>query len=241
MWARDYENALLAYSDFLESSKHMPEPIDALSMYRINFELTVASAILRKSDFEKVYHEKVKQTFSKIWKILETVRKKESNIREIRSAISESINREEKEQLLRKYFPNDDDTIAFLISPTYAKRFLKNALRNARMTEIPKVFEVSPFRYTLDFDLYRTVARVYSVQELRLDLLKNLQDIKQQISSPNTCYIEDESLRTSAAVKREGLIFCHYLLQSSYDASGATQIQAFLQKLSQVLFPRHNQ
>jgi len=50
MWAKDYEGALEYYIKILQ----LEESLDALSLYRIHFDLAIVCAILKKHELKRI-------------------------------------------------------------------------------------------------------------------------------------------------------------------------------------------
>lgn len=229
MWAKDYEGALEFYTKLLQSEKRL----GTMSLYRIHFDLAIASTVLRKREVANVYINKLEQVFNSVERIRDNIKGRTNlSIEEIQSQIAKQIDPKKIDNLLTEYFPSDEGLLAFFISPRYARGFLRTAIRNAETSRAPQVLKEGIFRYTLSSELYRVIGMAYSTQELTLENLHQLRPVRVLIENPNVYYVEDEHLRTIAGVQREGLVLCQYLLQNSQDATGASQIRAFLHNLS---------
>jgi len=231
MWARDYEKALEFYTGFLASEDHL----DVLTSYRVYFDLTVANAILKKSDATRSHQKKLESYIGRIKTHYAPERKRELSVAKIRFRIMNETDPAKMRKLLEAYFPDKEDMLGFFMSRRYAKGFLNKATKNAMESRPPKVFQDGIFRYTLDSELYRVIARAYSVQELELERLSNTELNKILIKNPEVYYVENEKLRVIASIQSEGLVLCQYFLQNSQDATGSEQIREFLNTISGIL------
>lgn len=136
--------------------------------------------------------------------------------------------------MIKEYFPHKNDVLALFISPRYARTSLSGTIRNSKNIKVPHIFQEGIFKFSLSSELYRVVGRAYSTMDLSLETLQHNKPIKVLIQNANIYYVEDENLRTIAGIQREGLVLCHYLLQSPQDAEGSRNIWAFLRNLSKV-------
>ena len=237
MWVGDYECAFDFYNRILESEK----PLDVLSFYRANFQLAVVSTILEKTEKSSKCINRLEGIFTNVEenyrRIAETA---EKSIEEMQSSMirqflkSKRFDRGKIDSLLKEYFPHKNDVLALFISPRYARTSLRETIRNSKNIKVPHIFQEGIFKFSLSSELYRVVGRAYSTMDLSLETLQHHKPIKVLIQNANIYYVEDENLRTIAGIQREGLVLCHYLLQSSQDAEGSRNIRAFLRNLSKV-------
>lgn len=228
MWARDYARAVEFYEGFLQSRAHL----DSLMAYRTYFDLTIANTILAKSESAQLYREKLESYIERMRTRYIVRENRKVSIARIRSRIMQETNPIKMRKLLEEHFPDREDMLPFFISSGYAKRFLSTVIGNAKRSKPIEVFTKGIFRYTLDSELYRVIARAYSAKELELEKLSELGAIKILIKNINVYYVESELLRIISSVQREGVVLCQYFLQNSRDTSGCDQINEFLGNIS---------
>lgn len=237
MWVGDFEHAFDLYNRILESKK----PLDILSFYRANFQLAVVSTILEKTEKSSECLDRLEDIFTNVEenyrRIAETL---ERSIEEMQSSTirqflkSKRFDRGKIDSMLKEYFPHEKDVLALFISPRYARISLRATIRNLKNIKLPHIFQEGIFRFSLSSELYRVVGRAYSTRDLSLETLQLQEPIKVLIQNANIYHVEDENLRIIAGIQREGLVLCHYLLQSSKDTEGSSNIRAFLRDLSSI-------
>ena len=230
MWARDYAKAVEFYERYLQSQDHL----DALTSYRIYFDLTIAYTILEKPNLARSCQEKLESYIERMKTRYIVRENRELSVAKIRSRIMAETNPITMRKLLEEYFPDREDMLPFFISSRYAKGFLNTMIGNAKRSRPIEVFVKGIFRYTLDSELYRVIARAYSAEELELEKLSELESTKILTKNTNVYYVESEKLRIIAGIQREGLVLCQYFLQNSQDTSGSNQIHEFLGTISKV-------
>jgi len=232
MWARDYEGALKFYTEYLQLEEHL----DALSSYRVYFDLVVLSTILRKPQLADLYRGKLQLFFEYMKETRYSMRKKTGlSIEGMWSKIARETDPRKMEALLAEYFPEEKDLLGLFMSPRYALGFLRAVVRNVELSRPPPVFEEGIFKYTLDSELYRVIGKAYSIDELELERFSESELVNVLIKNPTVYYVENAKLNIIAGIQREGLVLCQYFLRNSKDMEGFNQIHDFLRIISEVL------
>jgi len=239
MWIEDYEKAFEYYNKILKDIQRTQYDSDELFSYKVNFELAIVSSILGKTKTLDGCIERLERTFEDLEAARHDIQERTGkSVEDLRSLIKRRLVKtkrfdiEEMDTLLNEQFPRRTDKLTLLISPRYARTSLRTAIRNAEKIRAPQVYIEGIFRFTMSSELYRVVAKAYCPIELKLEALHQCKPLRILAENQNAYYVEDESLRVIAGIQREGLVFCHYLLQSSRDAEAFQNVRAFLNILS---------
>lgn len=247
MWVGDYERAFEYYSNSLMDMQRGLYVSDELLLYKVNFELAIISSILEKTKTLDSCVGRLERTFGDLEATQHDIQKRtEKSIEDLRLSIMRRLAKtkrfdiEEIDTLLKEQFPRRRDILTLLIDPRYARSSLWTAIRNAEKIEVPHVYEEGIFRFTMRPELYMVFAKAYCTVELELETLHKCEPLRILVENPSAYYVENESLRTIAGIQREGLVFCHYMPQSSRDAEAFQNVRAFLDILSRAFTGNSN-